>query len=151
MKDFYKGKSALITGGSSGIGLAIATELASYGCVVTLLARDEVKLGSAKASIETKHPHAHVETLSSDICDSDSLFALLDQFYTNHDVPDLVVNSAGFSHPGEFVDQSLDLFRQQMEINYLGTVYVLKSLVPRMIAKKSGHIVNISSAVGFLN
>ena len=65
-------------------------------------------------------------------------------------VPDLVINSAGIARPGEFEGVTLDDFDQMMAINFMGTVNVTHAILPAMLQRKSGHIVNISSLVGFL-
>lgn len=148
---FYKAKNALITGGSSGIGLAIAQELAKYGCGLTLIARDPVKLNAAKTLLDNNPLPRPIDLIQADVSDSAELSRVIDDYYSRNPVPNLIFNSAGFSHPGEFSTQSIELFRQQMDINFFGVVNTLKPLVPKMIEQHSGHIVNISSAVGFLN
>ncbi|MBA4380889.1 MAG: short-chain dehydrogenase, partial [Anaerolinea sp.] len=64
-------------------------------------------------------------------------------------LPDLVINSAGVTQPGYVQDLDLSVFRQMMEINYFGTVHVVKAVLPGMMARGCGHIVNISSVAGF--
>jgi 3-dehydrosphinganine reductase len=63
-------------------------------------------------------------------------------------LPDLVINSAGITHPGYVQELSLDIFREMMEVNYFGTVYVTKAVLPGMLERGSGHIVNIASLAG---
>ncbi len=145
-------RSALITGGSSGIGLALGKALAARGADLCLLARDPNRLQMAKQAA-AKHkinPGQHIHTLSCDIRDFDTVSRELGGFVGEFGLPDLVINSAGVAYPGTFQDLEVETFRWLMEINYFGTVHVLKSLVPGMVQRGSGTIVNISSQAGFI-
>ncbi len=143
---------ALITGGSSGIGLALAKELAQAGTNLCLLARDEAKLQQAKEAISSqkKQNDQWITTISCDITDYDSLQSALDKFIETQGLPDLVINSAGVTYPGYFQDLDVDIFHWLMDINYYGTLHVLKTVVPKMIDRGSGTLVNISSQAGFV-
>jgi 3-dehydrosphinganine reductase len=65
-------------------------------------------------------------------------------------VPDLLINCAGAAHPGYVQEIPLDIFHDMMDLNYFGTLYTVKTLLPDMIERGSGHIVNVSSMAGFL-
>ena len=65
-------------------------------------------------------------------------------------VPDIVINSAGIVEPGYFENQSIDIFHQMMNVNFFGSLHIIKAVVPGMIARQSGHIVNISSLAGMV-
>jgi 3-dehydrosphinganine reductase len=142
---------ALITGGSSGIGLAIAKELVKQGTHVCILARDEARLEEAKNEIQssTLNDNQRVETLSCDIRDYPVLKENLDEWMEKAGVPDLVINSAGVTYPGYFQELDVDIFHWLMDINYYGTVHVCKCVIPQMIERRSGTLVNISSQAGF--
>lgn len=150
MKTAYK--LALITGGSSGIGYALAKDLVKEGTNVCLLARDEEKLSTARESLsEFKiHRNQTIDTLSVDVADYQALSNCLDQWKATAGIPDLVVNSAGVVYPGYFQDLDIDTFHWQMDINYFGTLHILKHLIPHMIQRGCGTVVNISSQAGFL-
>lgn len=150
--NYYEGKSALITGGSSGIGLALATRLAGEGCKVTILSRQESLLQNAVEQIKiSTHGSAHtVIPLQADVTKRQELKTVLDAYTSEHGVPDLLINCAGVSHPGTFTTLKHEIFHWMMDVNYFGTVNVLKLLVPGMKSRRSGHIVNISSMAGFL-
>ncbi len=148
-KDYWQGKTALITGGSSGIGLAVARSLAEQGANVWLLARGVERLNSALESMNC-HESQICGTISADVSDWDQVSSAVIQIESQIGVPDLVVNSAGVVHPGYFQDLGIDMFQWMMDVNYFGTVYICKAVVPGMMARGSGHIVNISSGAGFI-
>lgn len=151
MKDFNQ-KLALVTGGSSGIGLAIAKQLASLGANIAIMARRPEQLQSAKQEIEqiSKGNHKPVETIRADVSNEQEVTTALEQFVSKTGVPDLLIHSAGVTQPGLFHDQTTDIFRWIMEINYYGSLYVTKALINAMRSKKAGHIVFISSIAGLV-
>lgn len=146
---FFQGKIALITGGSSGIGLALARELVAAGATVWIAARRQELLVEAKATIRAqtgRDCHIH----SSDVTDAEQVAQLIDAITRQSGTPDLVINSAGITQPGYLHELGLDVYRQLMETNYFGTLNVCMAVLPAMMARHSGHIVNISSGAGFL-
>lgn len=150
MKNDYQ--LALITGGSSGIGLALAKQLVQEGCSVCLLARDQSKLDQAqKAVSDLKIKESQfVETLSCDIVDYPSLEQTLEAWMDKFGVPDLVINSAGVTYPGYFQEIDVEIFHWLMDVNYYGTLHILKIIIPKMISRSSGTVINISSQAGFV-
>ncbi|HCU57932.1 MAG TPA: short-chain dehydrogenase [Anaerolineaceae bacterium] len=143
--------NAIITGGSSGIGLALAKQLASEGANICLLARDEEKLAQTQQEVQSLSIRKcqKVTTLSCDIRDYAALDQALNNWLSDNEYPDLVINSAGVTYPGYFQDLELSTFRWLMEINYFGTLHVCKYIVPGMIDRGYGTIINISSQAGF--
>ena len=148
--EYFRGKSVLITGGSSGIGFAIANALVEMDAIVILLARDYEKLKAAKASILEKHPKAKVKIVSADVSDAQTLMVLHDEYVRNHDTPDILINCAGVARPGYVEETPLDVYKWTMDIDYHGTVNTIKVLLPGMIERGSGHIVNFSSMAGVI-
>jgi len=148
--EYFRGKSVLITGGSSGIGFAIANALVEMDAIVILLARDYEKLKAAKASILEKYPKAKVKIVSADVSDAQTLMVLHDEYVRNHDTPDILINCAGVARPGYVEETPLDVYKWTMDIDYHGTVNTIKVLLPGMIERGSGHIVNFSSMAGVI-
>lgn len=147
-----KGKLCLVTGGSSGIGLALAKKLASQGSHVWLFARNPQKLEAACHEISTVCPDSSqkITATSVDVSQFDRVSAAAGEVIQRIGVPDLVINSAGVAEPGYFCEQDLSVYRQAMDINYFGTLYTTRAFLPGMIKRHSGHIVNISSIAGFM-
>lgn len=150
--DFYNDKSVLITGGSSGIGLALAGALIQHNCRVAILSRQKQLLDESSAHLHSLPGRYSQEviTLQADVTKRVELNEILDEFTHLHGVPDMVVNCAGVAHPGTFTSLKPEIFDWMMDVNYFGTVNVLKNLVPAMKNRRSGVIVNISSIAGFL-
>lgn len=149
---FYQNKLALITGGSSGIGLALAKGIAAQSGDVAILARHQDLLEAAKKEIETvkKDQMQKVYLINADITQVDPLTTALTKFKSEVGLPDIVINSAGVAHPGKFTSLKPEIFHWMMDVNYFGTVNVLKILVPEMQQRHSGTIVNISSMAGII-
>jgi len=135
---------AVVTGGSQGIGLATARALASRGARVSLVARDPDRLAAAGVSITGS------VAVPADVTDADGLAAALGRLVAEQGPADLLVTSAGASHPGYFDALDIEVFRAQMELNYLGTVHAIKALLPPMLDRGRGGIVGVSSTAGLL-
>lgn len=147
----FDGKLAVVTGGSSGIGLALAQQLASAGAKVVILARHADAIEAACQSIKINNPTSQVEGVVLDVSNADAVKQVFDLIHTKYGVPDLLFNCAGITHPGEFLELSPAIFRSMMEVDYFGTLYCIQAVTPGMAARGSGVIVNISSVVGYLN
>jgi len=146
------GKVAVITGGSSGIGKAIAIDLFKHGMDVWLVAQRIEILESARKEVEThrRNQNQKVEIISADVSDLDQVKRTVKQVTESSGPPYLLVNSAGVTQPGYIQEQDINIFRCMMEVNYYGTLYMCKEVIPALINQRSGYILNISSLGGYL-
>lgn len=142
------GKVVLVTGGSSGIGLAAAIKFAEAGAITLICARDQVKLDEAVAEIKEKAgKQAQIHAFACDIADEEGCASLIEWCTTNFGGVDFLINNAGRSIR-RAIESSYDRFHdfeRTMQLNYFGCLRVTMGLLPGMVAKKRGHIVNISS------
>jgi 3-dehydrosphinganine reductase len=148
----FSGKIALVTGGSSGIGLSTARLLAEQGAHVWLLARRTELLDGAVNTLETARQSAQQKfgCVSADVTDLGCVNQMVAEVKEAIGVPDLLINSAGVAQGGYFQETGMDLFHWMMDVDFYGTVHVIKALLPDMIARRSGYIVNISSLAGVM-
>jgi 3-dehydrosphinganine reductase len=151
MKSSYNGKSVLIIGGSSGIGLAMAKQLAQAGANITIVARRSNLLSDAIQKMEAVrlNPEQKFSSLSIDITNEADVTQKLQEYQSNNGTPDYLFNTAGISIPALFLDTSSEVFRSQMDILFFGTVNVARAIIPGMVARRSGHVINFSSMAGF--
>ncbi|WP_418319089.1 SDR family oxidoreductase [Piscinibacter sakaiensis] len=142
------GKVVLVTGGSSGIGLAAAIKFAEAGAITLICARDETKLVAAKDEIlQAAGADAIVDTFSCDIAEEAGSAALMAWIAEKYGGVDFLINNAGRSIR-RAIESSYDRFHdfeRTMQLNYFGCLRVTMGLLPGMVAKRRGHIVNISS------
>lgn len=142
----FQGKVVWITGASSGIGEALAHEFAAAGAKLILSARRETELLRVKNDCSLSDDRCLI--LPLDLADTSSIDTKTRQAIDKFGRIDLLVNNGGFSQRSLTKDTSIDIDRKVMEVNFFGTVAVTKSVLPHMLAQKSGHIVVISSIAG---
>jgi len=146
-----RGGHALITGGSSGIGLGIARELRERGCNLSLVGRSEERLASAREALMGAGPGGPgVDLYPCDVTDADAVAALFQQLRDRGTLPGILVNSAGASIPGRFHEQPIEEFDATMAVNFDGTVHTLRHAVPEMIRAGEGFILNVASVAGLM-
>jgi NAD(P)-dependent dehydrogenase (short-subunit alcohol dehydrogenase family) len=144
MTDRFAGKTAVVTGGASGIGQAVATRLTSEGARVAIWDRDAARLGVAKGEIGDG-----TETVKLDITDYAAVEAAAKQTADTLGGIDILVCSAAITGPNALVvDYPIDAWKQVFDVNVHGLFFCNRAVVPYMQAKKYGRIVNIASVAG---
>jgi NAD(P)-dependent dehydrogenase (short-subunit alcohol dehydrogenase family) len=145
LKGQVKGKVVLVTGGSSGIGKATARKLAEAGAITVIVARDPEKLAETKHEFEAAG--LQLVAYSADISDYAECDDFVRQVNAEYGGVDILVNNAGRSIR-RAIENSFDRFHdfeRCMQLNYFAAVRLTMGFLPKMIEKKRGHIVNISS------
>ncbi|WP_174493891.1 SDR family NAD(P)-dependent oxidoreductase [Acinetobacter sp. Marseille-Q1623] len=138
-------KVVLITGASSGIGLTVAHKLADAGAHVLLVSRTEETLKKVQADIQAKGGKADI--FPCDLNDMDAIDVVSKQIISSVDHIDILINNAGRSIR-RAVHESIDRFHdfeRTMQLNYFGAVRLVLNILPQMMHRKNGQIINISS------
>lgn len=144
--DNLKGKVVLITGGSRGLGLALAREFAAQGCHLALCARDDLELTRARVDLEKLG--AQVMTERCNVADRNQVESFVGKVIGRFERIDLVVNNAGVIQVGPFESMTVIDFGQAMNINFWGPLNVIWAVLPHLREQGSGHIVNVTSIGG---
>ena len=148
------GKVVLVTGGSSGIGLSAACRFAEAGAITIICGRDEDKLATAVKEIRAaSSKDAQIFSYAVDIADAVSCAEFVAKLQAEHGGVDFLINNAGRSIR-RAIEASYDRFHdfeRTMQLNYFGSLRVTMGLLPGMVAKKRGHIVNLSSISVLVN
>ncbi len=145
-------KKVYITGGSSGIGLALAEYFARKGADVALIARNPSRLSDAKAQCESLccETGQQINTYSVDVSNKQDLQQKMQLALAEFGAPDMLITSAGQVMSSRFEDAESSDFDTLMNVNLNGTRDTIKALLPAMTAQKSGHIVVIASIAGLV-
>jgi short-subunit dehydrogenase len=143
----WLGSSVVVTGGSRGIGLAIATEALSRGARVGLIARSAADLDRAASRLRESRVGG-IATAVADVASRDQFEGALEELADSLGPVDVLVNNAGTGAYGRFGESELDVFEHALAVNYLGTVYGTRAVLPGMVERGRGHIVNIASVAG---
>lgn len=140
------GKVVLITGGSRGLGLALAEEFARAGTKLVICSRDETEL--ARARMILSEQGAEVLTLPCDVTDVEQVQQMIDKAVTRFGQIDILVNNAGIISAGPWQTLTREDFEDSMNIIFWGTYNTTMAVLPQMTARKEGRIVNIASIGG---
>ena len=141
-----KQKTALITGATSGIGKATAIEFAKHNLNLVLCGRRQERLDSLKKQLEEQ---VAVHTLTFDVRNREAVFKAIESLPETFKTIDILINNAGNAHGLDTIQEgNLDDWDAMMDGNVKGLLYVSKALMPQMIERQSGHIINIGSSAG---
>ncbi|GAA4005653.1 3-ketoacyl-ACP reductase [Hymenobacter fastidiosus] len=140
------GKIALVTGAGKGIGRAVALALAQEGVHVGLLARTESQLQSVAREIEALGVKAAVVT--ADVADRAAVEAAISQVQDQLGPIDILINNAGIGTFAKLVDMAPAEWEHIVQVNLMGTYYATRAVLPGMIARETGDIINIASTAG---
>ena len=146
MASGLKGKVAIVTGASGGVGKSIARRLASEGCKVVLMGRNRDRLAKAAAEAGDKK---NTLAIVADITKEAEVLSAIEQTLSSFDKIDILVNNAGtINDPVCFHESSDDDWDELIDTNLVGMFRMTKAVIPLMIKNKGGSIVNISSVLG---
>lgn len=141
-----KGKKALITGGSRGLGKAVALALATEGVDVAITGRNEATLKSVVQEIESKGVKSAYAVF--DITSKKEVYSALEKLQKDFGSFDILVNNAGIAAFGGILEMEDELWEEIIQTNLLGAYYVAKAILPSMVENKSGDVINVSSTAG---
>jgi short-subunit dehydrogenase len=144
----FAGLHAVVTGASSGIGEHLAKRLAREGAEVALVARREAELKRVAEEIQEHGGRALV--VPADVASRAEVFAAADRIFAEFGAVELLVNNAGYGGHRSFLEWDIDDMERMMRVNYFGTVYWTKALLPQMIQRRRGWIVIVASVAGKL-
>ncbi|MGZ9585299.1 SDR family NAD(P)-dependent oxidoreductase [Paenibacillus marinisediminis] len=139
----WNGAVIVVTGASSGIGALIAQYAADKGAYPILVARSLDKLKQVSSTISAPH-----ECIQMDVRDAGQVSRQFQYILEKHGRVDILVNNAGFGLFERELDLELEHYEAMMDVNYMGVVRCTKAVLPSMLARRSGHIVNIASMAG---
>jgi NAD(P)-dependent dehydrogenase (short-subunit alcohol dehydrogenase family) len=143
------GQVVLITGGSRGLGLALAREFARLGCRLVLAARDAQELAHAQQDLRQRG--AEILAVPCDVTDQEQIRSLVDQATQCFGRVDIVVNNAGIIQVGPMSTTTVEDFANALDGMFWGALYPTLVILPQMRARRSWHVVNITSIGGMVS
>ena len=141
-----KGKNALITGAGKGIGKAIALALAAEGVNLALIARTEKDLKAVAGEVNPSG--VKVEFATADVASREQVDQAVEKLAKTLGPIDILINNAGIGQFGKFMELSPEEWEQIVKVNLFGPYYVTRAILPSMLHRQTGDIVNVSSTAG---
>lgn len=139
----WRGKHVVITGGSSGIGEALARRLAAQGAALTLLARGAERLAAVAEAVGATG-------VPCDVSDRDAVAHVLAEAAAERGPVDVLVCSAGITLPGRFLEAEDQTFVDMIDVDYYGTLWPVRAVAPSMVERGSGSIIGVASAAALV-
>lgn len=144
------GCTALITGASAGIGREFARQLANRARTLVLVARREQRLNELREELRNRNSQLQVHIRVVDLCDNSQIQALVQWLDQNKLEIDLLINNAGLGDYGSIATSDIERDNRIIQVNIAAVTFLTRQLVPQMISRKRGAILNVSSSAGFL-
>lgn len=141
-----KNKNAFITGAGKGIGKAVAIALAKEGVNVILVSRTQLDVD--QLAEETTKLGVKSLALSADVSDINSINSAVEKALAEFKSIDILINSAGIASFGKFLELEPEAWERIIQVNLMGTYYTTRAIIPNMIERQTGDIINISSTAG---
>ena len=145
-----RGKTALVTGASAGIGRELARVLARDVATLVLVARRRERLDELATELKAKRPELRVLVEPVDLLDRQATGVLLDELEKRGEQIDVLVNNAGFGDYGLLHEREWSKIEQMLELNVVSATFLLNRLVPRMVARGTGAVLNVGSIAGLM-
>lgn len=140
---------ALVTGASSGIGEHIARQLAAHGTDLVLVARRRDALERLAQELRAAHPGRSVTVLPADLTEPDAVDGLVEQLRAAGVSIDVLINNAGVGSTGPFAETAPDVLARQLQLNCLALVALTRALLPGMLARGRGAVLDVASSAAF--
>lgn len=141
-----KNKNALITGAGKGIGKAVAIALAKEGVNIVLIARTQADIDEVAQEINTYG--IKTLALTADVADINSVNLAIEKAIASFQTIDILINNAGIAAFGKFLELEPSEWERIIQVNLMGVYYVTRAILPNMIERQTGDIINISSTAG---
>lgn len=145
-----EGCTALITGASAGIGREFARQLATRARTVVIVARREERLNELRDEIRNRNAQLNVHTRVVDLCEKAQIEELVGWLEQNKIEIDFLINNAGLGDYGTVATSDIERDNRIIQVNITALIFLTRQLLPQMIKKKKGAILNVSSSAGFL-
>jgi uncharacterized protein len=142
----FKDQVVFITGASSGIGKQLAVDFAARGAIVVGCGRSILRLKETLKEVRCNSPASTM--IGCDVSDAEQVRGMVAKVLADYGKIDILINNAGVGMRKPFVESELEAIEELIRINFLGAAYCTHAVLPSMIARKSGHVVNISSGAG---
>ena len=143
----FSGKTVLITGASSGIGVGFAHAFARDGARVVLTARREDRLKSLASELESTY-HTSAVYIVADLAAADGVQSLLSEVTARSIQVDILINNAGFGYSGDFSNAENGAYRSMNDVNMTALTELCEAFIPAMADRKSGGVINVASMAG---
>jgi short-subunit dehydrogenase len=144
----FKDQVILITGASSGIGRQLAVDLAARGAIVAGCGRSIARLRETLKEVRRASPSSTM--IGCDVSDAEQVRGMVEKIIADFGRIDALINNAGIGMRKPFLETDLATVEEIMRVNYLGAVYCAHEVLPSMIERRSGQIVNVSSGAGLI-